>query len=152
ADYPAPPGWDEALDFGAGAAELAARAKVSIAAGRVAVTAITDSAQEKARLETTLKRGKPQQVALLTEISAPRPVIAPFMLRFVIDDEGARFDACAADTEAARARILAAAAKAGAEGRLGCTLGLGVPTPEWADAAVPTIAALAALGRGTVTL
>lgn len=152
ADYAAPQGWEEALDFGVDAAELAPRAKVSIASGRVAVTAITESAQEKARLETSLKRGKPERVALMTQISAPRPVIAPFMLRFVMDEGGARFDACSADTEGARDRILQAAADAGAQGRLGCTLGLGVPTPEWADAAVPAIAALGALGRGTVTL
>lgn len=152
ADYPAPPGWDEALAFGTEAAARAPRAKVSIAAGRVAVTAITDSPEEKARLEAELRRGKPVRVALLTEISAPRPVIAPFTLRLVIDEAGARFDACAADTEDARDRILTAAAEAGVKGRPGCTLGLGAPTPQWADAAVPAIAALGALGRGTLTL
>lgn len=152
ADYPAPPGWAEALEFGAQAAALAPRAKVSIAAGRVAVTAITDSAEEKARLESALRRAKPDRVALLTQVSAPRPVIAPFTLRLVLDEAGARFDACTADTEAARDRILAAATAAGVPGRPGCTLGLGAPTPRWADAAVAAIAALASLGRGTLTL
>lgn len=152
ADYPAPKGWDEAMAFGAEAAALSPRAKVSIAAGRVSVTAITDSREDKARLEDALRRGKPDPVALLTQISAPRPVVSPFTLRFVLDADGARFDACTADTESARDRILTAAAAAGVEGRPGCTLGLGAPTPQWADAAAPGIAAVGALGRGTLTM
>lgn len=152
ADHPAPPGWDDALDFALIAAETAGRAKISIAPGRLGVTAITDSAAEKAQLEATLRQAKPDDVALLTEISVPRPVIAPFTLRFVIDADGARLDACAADTEAARDRILKAAAEAGIKGDAACPLGLGVPTPDWGDAGVAVIKAVAALGEGGVLL
>ena len=41
-------------------------------------------------------------------------MLTPFTLRFVKDAEGARFDACAADSEAASAAILKAALAAGA--------------------------------------
>ena len=51
ADYPAPAGWEDALGFALSAMERLPRAKVSVEAGRVSVTAITDSAQEKADLD-----------------------------------------------------------------------------------------------------
>ena len=76
------------------------------------------------------------------DISAPRPVLTPFTLRFVKDEAGARFDACAADSEAARDRILKAALAAGASVRGTCTIGLGVPTPRWAEATEAGIAAI----------
>lgn len=152
ADYTVPEGWDEAMSFGLRAAQLAARAKISIAPGLVRVTAIADSRAEKGRLETELKRARPEAIRLITEVSAPRPVIAPFTLRFLIDEEGARFDACAADNDGGRARILDAAVRAGATGKPGCTLGLGAPSPNWADAAVAAIDAVGQLGAGSVTL
>ncbi|MFV0301762.1 MAG: OmpA family protein [Paracoccus sp. (in: a-proteobacteria)] len=152
ADFPLPDGWQGALDYGLRAAQLARRAKISVAPGLVRVNAITDSPAEKARLETALRRGKPEDVVLVSEISAPRPVIAPFTLRFLIDAEGPRFDACAADDDAARTRILDAARAAGVTGAAGCTIGLGSPTPQWADAAVKAIEAVAEIGQGSVTL
>ncbi len=151
ADYDAPEGWSQAFSFGMLALENLPRAKVSIKPGRVSITAIADSPAEKARLETALRRSKPKAVELVAEISAPRPVIAPFTLRFVIDGEGARFDACAADTDAAQERILKAAIEAGLGGKPGCTVGLGVPSPRWADAVVAAIAATKTLGDGSVT-
>ena len=152
ADYDVPEGWTEALAYGLGAAQMVASAKISIRPGEVAVTAITDSRAEKGRLETALRRGQPPGIALSSRISAPRPVIAPFTLRFLIDDEGARFEACSADTEDGRDRILNAALKAGVAGKPGCTLGLGSPSPDWDGAAVPAIEAVARLGRASVTI
>ena len=152
ADYPIPEGWEAAFAFGLKAAELARRAKISVAAGEVSVRAITDSPQQKVDLENALNRARPDDVALKLDITAPRPVIAPFTLRFVKDAAGARFDACAADTDAARARILAAAKHAGAPDGAQCTLGLGAPSTRWADAAVPAIAAIGTLGAGSVTI
>ncbi|PPB81066.1 OOP family OmpA-OmpF porin [Albidovulum inexpectatum] len=151
ADYPPPEGWEKAVAFGAEALKKLPRSKISITAQEMTVTAISDSAAEKARIEAELARRKPAGLRLVMDISAPRPVIAPFTLRFVMDDKGARFDACAADSESARDRILAAASQAGAEGKLTCTIGLGVPTPEWADAVSMAIRALARLGSGSVT-
>ncbi|MBU3030852.1 OmpA family protein [Paracoccus marinaquae] len=152
ADYAVPEDWDDAIAFGLQAAQMAARAKISIAPGEVRIAAIADSRAEKGRIETELKRARPEKIDLTTDISAPRPVIAPFTLRFLIDEEGARFDACAADNEDGRARILDAAVRAGAGGKPGCTLGLGAPTQQWADAVVPAIEAVAGLGLGSVTI
>ena len=155
AQYPAPDNWESAVHHGLNVLARLPRSKISIASGRVDITAITDSAEEKSRLETQLaamqRRPSGRGLMVTYDISAPRPVIAPFTLRFVIDEAGARFDACSADTPRARSRILAAAVAAGAEGTVDCTLGLGVPTTEWGEAAVQAISAVAAFGGGSVT-
>ncbi|MCX7566893.1 OmpA family protein [Sulfitobacter sp. F26169L] len=151
ADYPAPEGWERSIDFALTSMSSLPRAKISIEAKRVAITAITDSAQEKSRLELNLKRMKPDGVELVLDISAPRPVITPFTTRFQIADDGASFDACSADTELAAERIISTAKAAGATDPR-CTVGLGVPTPRWADAVTASINALVKLGGGSVTI
>ncbi len=151
AAFPAPEGWDAALEYGVEALKMLPRAKISVSADRVAITAISDSESQKRRLESDLATRKPEGVALVMDISAPRPVLTPFTLRFIMDAEGARFDACSADTDRARDRILAAATEAGLQGMVPCTIGLGVPTPSWADAAAAGIKAVATLGAGSIT-
>lgn len=152
ADYPVPATWDAAMRFGLTAAQLSSNAKISVGPGQVHVAALTDSRAEQTRLEATLKRDLPEGVTLTTEISAPRPVIAPFLLRFVIDDSGPHFDSCAADDDATRTRILDAARAAGVPGTPDCALGLGAPSTQWGEAAEAAIAALAQIGSGSVTL
>ncbi|NUB44279.1 OmpA family protein [Fertoebacter nigrum] len=151
AAFPAPEGWDAALAYGLEALKLLPRSKISVAADRVAITAISDSESEKRRLEGELARKAPPGLTLAIDISAPRPVLTPFTLRFVRDEAGARFDACSADTDRARDRILAAGVAAGAEGRTPCTVGLGVPSPRWSEAAEAAIRAVAELGNASVT-
>ncbi|MCB2111030.1 MAG: OmpA family protein [Rhodobacteraceae bacterium] len=150
AAHPVPDNWQASVDYGIRALAELPRSKISISAGKVAVTAISDSPQEKARLESRLKRATPRGLVVALDISAPRPVIAPFTLRFLIDADGPRFDACAADSEQARDQILAAAAAAGAPGA-SCTIGLGVPTPAWSEAVTLGLKALAELGAGSIT-
>lgn len=152
ADYPPPESWGEALAFAVASLEKLPRSKVSVGAERVVITAMADSPAGKRSLKTELAADAPAGVSLALDISAPRPVIAPFTLRFLIEDGEARFDACSADTEAARATILEAAAEAGLAGGAACTIGLGVPSPKWARAASAAIAALAELGSGSVTI
>jgi OOP family OmpA-OmpF porin len=151
ASYPVPPGWTDALDYAVTALGKLPRSKISVAAGSVSVTAISDSPAARARLETDLTRAAPAGLRLALGISAPRPVITPFTLRFLIDDEGGRFDACSAESETSLLRIVAAARKAGLTGAESCVIGLGVPSPNWARAAELSIAALAELGQGSVT-
>ncbi len=151
ADYAEPEGWARALDFGISALKALSRSKISISDNHVAIAAIAESPTEKARIETDLRRSAPASLDVDIDIAAPRPVITPFTLRFLIDAEGARFDACSADTERARDRILAAAKRAGAQGTLGCTIGMGVPSPNWADAVEMGLDALAGLGGGSIT-
>ncbi|WP_052513341.1 OmpA family protein, partial [Paracoccus sanguinis] len=154
ADYPAPAAWDAAVAVALRAAELAPRARISAAPGRVEVTALADGAADKARLEQALRDITPPGITLAATVSAPRPVISPFALRLSrAPGEPARIETCAADSAAARERILAAAAAAGAPvGDEVCPVGLGAPTPQWGDAAVAAITALAALPAGSVAI
>lgn len=151
AAYPAPDGWQAALDYGVAALQLLPRSKISVAADRVAITAIAVSEAEKRSLVTQLNTTKPPGLAVEIDISAPRPVLTPFTLRFVKDATSARFDACSADTDVARARILAAAGAAGAVGRSACIVGLGVPSPSWSTATSAGINAVAQLASATIT-
>jgi len=151
ADYPAPPTWGAALAFGLDALGRLERSKISVGADLIEVTAISDSAAEKRSLEDDLRAMAPDGVRLVLDISAPRPVITPFTLRFVIDGEGARFDSCSADSDRAQSQILSAATAAGINGRPLCTIGLGTPTPRWAEAVVLAIAKVAELGSASIT-
>lgn len=152
ADFAPPAGWERALSFGLNALETLPRSKVSITSERVAITAVAKDPADKRRIERELDRNAPPGLALDLNITAPRPVIAPFTLRFLIDEQGARFDACSADSEAARDAILAAAIDAGLTGEISCELGLGTPSIRWGEAAVAGIRALAAIDGGTLTL
>ncbi len=151
ANYPSPEGWEEAFSFAIIAISQLPNAKASIEAGRVSIIANAGSAEEKAAMENKLNRSVPPSVQLVLDIAAPRPVITPFTLRFKKDAKGAQFDACSADTEGARIRILAAAKRAGVEGTIRCTVGLGVPSPTWSQAVEQSIDAINNLGGGSVT-
>lgn len=152
AAYPAPETWPAAFSFAVEALKTLPRAKISVSADHVTVTAIAESEQEKRDFESALAAIRPDGVQVAVDVTAPRPVLTPFTLRFLKDDKGARFDACSADSEKARAQILAAATTAGAEtDALTCIVGLGVPSPSWANATSAGIAAVMAMGDATVT-
>ncbi len=151
ADHPVPQGWKDALNFGVLALNELERAKISIYAGRVEITAISDSPTEKRALERLLRHSTPPGLNVSLDIAAPRPVLTPFTLRFVKDEEGGRFDACSADTIEARTRIMDAAAKAGLNTGARCKIGLGVPSPRWSEAVESAITAVGLLDGGSVT-
>ncbi len=152
ADYPKPKGWDDAFTYALSALAKLPRAKISASPGLVRITAITDSQKEKEMLERDLTRAAPPSLRIGLSISAPRPVITPFTLRYLITEEGGRFDACSAQDDEARQTIVAAAQAAGLSGPYSCTIGLGVPSPRWARAAELSIGALADIGQGSVTM
>ncbi|WP_323779617.1 OmpA family protein [Leisingera sp.] len=152
AKYTIPDGWQESMQFAVEALKLLPRSKISVAAGEVSVTAISGSEEAKARLEEQLGRKAPPGLRLALDIAAPRPVITPFTLRFLLGPDGAEFDACSAESEESRNRILAAARKAGLQDDADCVIGMGVPSPNWARAAELSIAGLAELGAGAVTI
>lgn len=151
ADYPAPRDWDDAFAFALTAMAELPRAKASVEAGRVSITAIADSVEDKMQMEARLNRATPPNLSVRLDIAAPRPVITPFSLRFQLDEDGAKFDACSADTEEARVRILAAGTRAGITGTARCVVGMGVPSPNWSEAVAQSIDAVARLEGGTVT-
>lgn len=156
ARHAAPETWPAALDFALDALALLPRAKISVSADLVEVTATADSARERSRVLSELNRTRPEGVRIALDIGAPRPVITPFTLRFSKDAAAAggaaRFDACSADSEESRVAIVTAARDAGLEGLGTCAVGLGAPTTRWAEAARLGIAAVDRLGGGVVTM
>lgn len=151
ADYPVPESWNAALDYGLTAILELPRSKVSVYARRVEIEAVSESQDQRETLLTALRDAQPDGVDIQLDISAPRPVIAPFSLRFVLDDEGARFEDCSSETDAGRARILAAGIALGLPESADCAIGLGMPSPQWPQAVSSTLAALGELGAGTVS-
>ncbi len=151
-DYPEPETWRAAVSYSLRALALLNKSKISIKADRVIVNAITDSPEEKRQLEIALARNTPDGVRLAVEISAPRPVMSPFTTRFILDEEGPRFDACTADTEEALALILTAASEAGFQQRATCVLALGAPSRTWGEAVALAISAVGDLEGGIVTI
>ncbi|MCB1336100.1 MAG: OmpA family protein [Maritimibacter sp.] len=151
ANYPQPEGWDNAVRFMTYAAGLLPRSKISMDANRVGVEAIANSPEEKADWERKLRGRAPGGLRIALDISAPRPVISPFTLRFISDAAGARFDACTAHTETGRNVILAAGIAAGVKGAVDCPIALGVPSPDWPDAVSRAIRAVREMGGGALT-
>ena len=151
-DYPTPDNWRVALNYAIRALDLLSKSKISVNADRVIVDAIADSPEEKRQLEISLARNTPDGVRLAVDIRAPRPVISPYTARFILDDDGARFDACAVDTEEALSEILVAASAAGFQERAPCVFALGAPSRSWGEAVAKSIDALREIGGGTVTI
>lgn len=146
-----PANWGMSVEYGFEALRQLPKAKISVSAGRVKVTAIAESDAERRRLESRLARAAPEGLDLVLEIASPRPVITPFTLRFVREVGNARFEACAVDSFVALSRVQAAAKGAGFEGQAGCVIGLGVPSASWGGAVAQAIGALTQLGEGSVT-
>jgi len=151
ADFATPAGWQDALDYAIEVLADLPRSKISASASEVAITAITESRAARARTETRLNVSAPASIRLVLDISAPRPVISPFTLRAVLDDQGLRFDACTADTAEARDAIVAAARNSGLRGLANCSVGLGAPSAKWAEGVVAGLRALVSLGGGKIT-
>lgn len=151
ADLDPPATWDAALAYGLRALAELPRSKVTVLADRVEIEAVGETREERAEFIARLQQNQPAGVEIVLDISAPRPVITPFALRFVRDADGGRFETCTADTAEARDRIVAAGLAAGTSGVVPCTIGLGVPSPSWGNAVATAIAALTELGNGTVS-
>ncbi|NNE87023.1 MAG: OmpA family protein [Silicimonas sp.] len=152
ADFDPPAGWDDALTFGLEVLDALPRSKVSITPRRVSIKAAAKDADDRVKMERRLARLAPSNVRLDLNITAPRPVVAPFTLRFVIDEAGPHFDACAVDSDDALRAVLNAARDAGMTDEADCILALGTPSTRWGEAAAAGIKALGTMGGGTLTL
>ena len=147
ADYAPPAGWEAALGFAIDAVARLDRVKLSVDGERVLIATAATSPEEKARIEEELRAAAPEGLRLVLSVTAPRPVIAPFTLRFVKDSGQVRFDACSAGSASEAARLRAAARAAGATGP-DCRIGLGSPSPRWGDAGAASIEAISRLPEG----
>ena len=152
ADNAVPGGWVAAVDFAVEALTRFETGRISVTAGRIEVEALVENAEDRRTLEDGLRALAPRGQVLMLDLIAPRPLLAPFPFRLELEAGAARLLACAADTEAAQRRIEAALRTAGFTARFSCPLALGTPSPRWSEAVESSIAALQALGTGSLTL
>ncbi|MEM9434316.1 MAG: OmpA family protein [Pseudomonadota bacterium] len=152
AEYEQPEGWQAAVNFATEALRELPQSKVSAKPGGVAISAISTSVEDKSRIETFLRRRVPSGIALAMDITAPRPVISPFTLRYSMTAQTSSFDACSADTDATAQQILSAARAVGYEGSDTCDIGLGMPSPHWGKAVETALKGLRNIGGGTLTI
>ena len=151
-DFPAPEGWKEAVDFGLSRLKQVPRSKISVIPKRVKVTAVSDTPEEQQSLQKSLAKNKPEILKLILDISAPRPVITPFLFRLKVLDGQGVLEACSTDTSFAGAKITRALYRVKLNGKIPCQVGLGVPTTEWSAAVILSIEAMQSIGSGTITL
>jgi len=151
ADHAAPDGWQTSVDFALSRLEQLPRSKVSITPERVKVTAVSETPEAEKSLKKKLASDKPENVNLVLDISAPRPVITPFQFRLKVNEGQGTLDACSADTSFARTKITHSLRGVGLTGGVACNVGLGVPTTDWADAVIMSVEAMAELKSGTIT-
>lgn len=152
ADYPPAPQWASAVRFGSEILRRLPRSKISVTADKVTVLAVTDSNAERQQVEAFLNQQKPDGIALVADISAPREVISPFVFRAALSSEGARLDICSADSNDTRTQIFTALERFNLFAPPRCPIGLGVPTPDWGAAVINALNALYDMGAGVVTL
>lgn len=152
AEYPAPDQWNAAMTYGIEALKLLPRAKISVSPAAVTVTAIADSTDQQQSLTAQLAQMTPAGVTTDVQINAPRPVITPYVLHLVRDEQGARFQSCSAP-DADQAGVILTAAKAiGVAEDATCAVGIGAPSARWTSAVQAGITALGALPAGSLTL
>ncbi len=151
ADHPAPSGWQSSVDFALSRLEQLPRSKVSITPERVKVTAVSETPEAEKSLKRQLAKGKPEDLNLVLNISAPRPVISPFQFRLKVNNGQGVLDACSADNNFSRTKITRALFRVKLSNDVACNVGLGVPTTDWADAVIMAVDAMAELKSGTIT-
>jgi len=147
-----PVGWVNAVEFSVRAMAMFEIGRISVTSGRIEVEALVDSLEARNQLEQRLRENAPRTQAIVLDLTAPRPVAAPFLLRVDLEDGAVQLGACAADTEHAQTVIQSALQSAGMTLGFTCPLALGTPSPRWGEAAAEAIAALANLEAGSLTL
>ena len=150
-EFDAPDGWEDALQFGIGAARELSQSRIVIVPAAVSVEAFLESQDDAAATEANLRDRLPGSTALSLDLIAPKPVMAPF--RFTARAEGGviSIGECGAESEAGLILIENVLKEAGI-GEPGCALALGAPSPRWSEAVVASIEALQATGNGRVEI
>ena len=119
--------------------------------GEVIVTAVVKSDEEKQLLQQELYSLKPEGVDLSIDITAPRPIFAPYALTFIINEIETTL-LCHALTPEGKERIMAHAKRLGAPDTSECEIGIGAPTEDWSEIAVKGMDAIANMGSGSFVM
>ncbi len=150
-DWPAPDGWHEAVALGAKIMRDMEQAKVSVQPAKVHLSAVVNSAEAKIALMLKLLEMRPEGIDFTMDITAPRPILAPYRLHFTLKDGAADLECDALTVEGGR-KILNAARAYGVAEDTRCRIGLGAPTDDWADVAIHAMEAVNAMQGGELVM
>ena len=134
--FPITDAWKKTLDYAIASVELLPNSKISIAKEEIWISALSESIDDKIRIENQLTSLDPGFFKLHLDIQSPRPLIQPFSLRFTMDESGASLDKCSASDEYSKVVILSAMFKLGVDKESDCEIGIGVPAESWVDAVI----------------
>ena len=134
--FPITDAWKKTLDYAIASVELLPNSKISIAKEEIWISALSESIDDKIRIENQLTSLDPGFFKLHLDIQSPRPLIQPFSLRFTMDESGASLDKCSASDEYSKVVILSAMIKLGVDKESDCEIGIGVPADSWVDAVI----------------
>ena len=134
--FPITDAWKKTLDYAISSVELLPNSKISIAKEEIWISALSESIDDKIRIENQLTSLDPGFFKLHLDIQSPRPLIQPFSLRFTMDESGASLDKCSASDEYSKVIILSAMIKLGVDKESDCEIGIGVPAESWMDAVI----------------
>ena len=134
--FPITDAWKATLDYAIDSVKILPNSKVSIAKEEIWISALSESIEDKIRIENQLTSLDPGFFELYLDVWAPRPLIQPFLLRLTIDEQGASLDKCSATDEFSKLLILDAVIKLGADKKSDCKIGIGVPAESWVEAVI----------------
>ena len=134
--FPITDAWKRTLDYAISSVKLLPNSKISITKEEIWISALSESIDDKIRIENQLTSLDPGFFKLHLDIQSPRPLIQPFSLRFTMDESGASLDKCSASDEYSKVIILSAMIKLGVDKESDCEIGIGVPAESWMDAVI----------------
>ncbi len=145
----APENWLPAFEFALQLAPLTEQSILNISPGAVALEAVAMSANWQQGFEEMAENLRPEGVSLTINISAPRPVISPYV--FIIDVAAPDAARCAAQDEVEATKIATKVERLiGVQVR--CDVGIGAPSTRWREAVELGLNALAGLGGGRLEM
>jgi len=144
-----PQNWLPAFEFGLRLAPLVDQAILNISPGEVSLEAVATSANWQLGFEEMAEKLRPEGVALRVDMSAPRPVISPYV--FILDVADPSATACSAQDEVEASRIHSRVEQViGATVK--CDIGIGAPSRQWREAVEAGVNALAGIGGGRLEI
>ncbi|MBL1436017.1 MAG: OmpA family protein [Rhodobacteraceae bacterium] len=145
----APENWLPAFEFALRLAPLTEQSIFNISPGAVALEAVATSANWQQGFEEMAENLRPEGVSLTIDISAPRPVISPYV--FSLDVAAPDAARCAAQDEVEATKIATKVERLIGVSVM-CDVGLGAPSTHWRDAVEQGLNALAGLGGGRLEI
>jgi len=141
--------WLPAFEYALRLVSLTDQAILNVFPGSVSLETVAISANGQQGFEEMAEKLRPESVNLTVDISAPRPVISPYV--FVLDVANPDAAQCSAQDEGEASRIFTAVQHLIGT-RVKCSVGIGAPSRQWREAIEAGLAALASLEGGRLEI